>query len=209
MATQHFDAIIVGAGQAGPPLAARLSKAGQKVAFIERHLFGGTCVNTGCTPTKAMVASAYAAHTARRAAEYGVTTGAEVGVNMKAVIARREKIVAPSREGVEKSLRDDANITVFRGTASFTSATTMRAGEDLLEAPQIFLNVGARATVPDLPGVQEVPYLDNTSLLALDTLPQHLIIVGGSYIGIEFGQMYRRFGAEVTIVEKSSRLGRP
>jgi pyruvate/2-oxoglutarate dehydrogenase complex dihydrolipoamide dehydrogenase (E3) component len=205
MAAKHFDAIIVGAGQAGPPLAARLTAAGQTVAFVERHLFGGTCVNTGCTPTKAMIASADAAHFARRAADYGFSTG-PVTVDMKAVIARREAIVAPSREGVEKSLRDNPKVTVLLGTASFALPTTMRVGDDLLEATQIFLNVGARASIPDLPGVHDVPFLDNTSLLALDTLPKHLVIVGGSYIGIEFGQMYRRFGAEVTIVEKSPRL---
>lgn len=205
MQVQPFDAIIVGAGQAGPPLAARLTAAGQTVAFVERHLFGGTCVNTGCTPTKAMIASADAAHFARRAGEYGFTTGA-VTVDMKAVVARREAIVAPSRKGVEKSLREDPKVTVFTGTASFESATTMRVGDALIEAKQIFLNVGARAVVPELPGVHDVEYLDNTSLLAMDTLPKHLVIVGGSYIGIEFGQMYRRFGAEVTIVEKSSRL---
>jgi pyruvate/2-oxoglutarate dehydrogenase complex dihydrolipoamide dehydrogenase (E3) component len=206
-----FDAIIVGAGQAGPSLAARLTKAGQRVAFVERKLFGGTCVNTGCTPTKAMVASAYAAHMARRAAEYGVVLGAaglgvEVSVDMKAVIARRESIVGRSRNGVEASLRGNPLCTVFVGTAKFESPTTMRVGDEVLEAKQIFLNVGARASVPELPGVRDVPYLTNTSLLALETLPKHLVVVGGSYIGIEFGQMYRRFGSEVTIVEKGPRL---
>jgi len=205
MPAKQFDAIIVGAGQAGPPLAARLTAAGQTVAFVERHLFGGTCVNTGCTPTKAMVASAYAAHIARRSADYGLSTG-PVTVDMKAVNARRDAIVAPSRIGVEKSLRDNPKVTVFVGTASFESPTIMRVGEDLLEAKQIFLNVGARATIPDLPGVHDVPFLDNASLLALDTLPKHLVIIGGSYIGIEFGQIYRRFGSEVTIVEKAPRL---
>jgi pyruvate/2-oxoglutarate dehydrogenase complex dihydrolipoamide dehydrogenase (E3) component len=206
MPAKNFDAIIVGAGQAGPSLATRLTAAGQTVAFVERNLFGGTCVNTGCTPTKAMVASAYAAHIARRAHEYGISRDITVEVDMKAVVARREAIVAPSRNGVEKSLRDNPKVTVFLGTASFESPTTMRVGNDLLEAKQIFLNVGARASIPDLPGLHDVPYLDNTSLLAMDTLPKHLVIVGGSYIGIEFGQMYRRFGAQVTIVEKSSRL---
>ena len=152
-----------------------------------------------------MIASADAAHFARRANDYGFSTG-PVTVDMKAVVARRESIVAPSRIGVEKSLRTNPKVTVFTGTASFASPTTIRVGDDLLEAKQIFLNVGARAIVPDLPGVHDVPFLDNTSLLAMDTLPEHLIIVGGSYIGIEFGQMYRRFGAQVTIVEKSPRL---
>jgi pyruvate/2-oxoglutarate dehydrogenase complex dihydrolipoamide dehydrogenase (E3) component len=203
---QTFDAIIIGAGQAGPSLAARLTRAGQTVAFVERHLFGGTCVNTGCTPTKAMVASAYAAHVARRANEYGVSIDGTVEVELKQVNARRDKIVMNSRNGVEKSLRDNPKITVFTGTAAFTSATTVQVGEATLQAAQIFLNVGCRATIPELPGVHSVPYLDNTSLLALNQLPTHLVIVGGSYIGIEFAQIYRRFGSEVTIVEKGPRL---
>ncbi len=201
-----FDAIIIGAGQAGPSLAARLTAAGQTVAFVERKLFGGTCVNTGCTPTKAMVASAYAAHMARRSGEYGVSIDTEVEVDMRAVNARRESIVAKSRKGVEASLRDNPKVTVFKGTASLASANTVRVGDEVLEAKQIFLNVGGRAVIPDLPGIHEVPYLDNSSLLALDALPRHLVIVGGSYIGIEFGQMYRRFGSEVTIIEKGPRL---
>ena len=202
---QSFDAIIVGAGQAGPALAGRLTKAGWSVAFVERKLFGGTCVNTGCTPTKAMVASAHAAHLARRAAEFGVRV-ADVSIDIAAVIARREAIVAASRNGVEKYLRDNPKVTVFTGTASFVSPKVLRVGEEQLTAKHIFLNVGGRASVPEMPGVHDVPYLTNTSLLALDVLPKHLVIVGGSYIGIEFGQMYRRFGSEVTIIEKSSRL---
>jgi len=201
-----FDAIIIGAGQAGPSLANRLTQAGMSVAFVERKLFGGTCVNTGCTPTKAMVASAYAAHVARRAAEYGVTLGGPIAIDMKTLIARREAIVAKSRNGVEGWLRNNSRCTVFTGTASFESPYTVRVGKDLLEAKQIFLNVGGRASVPEFPGVHDVPFLTNTSLLALETLPKHLVIVGGSYIGIEFGQMYRRFGSEVTIIEKGSRL---
>jgi pyruvate/2-oxoglutarate dehydrogenase complex dihydrolipoamide dehydrogenase (E3) component len=203
---QHFDAIVIGAGQAGPSLAARLTAAGKTVAFAERHLFGGTCVNTGCTPTKAMVASAYAAHTARRANDFGISFDTTVEVDLRAVNDRRDAIVARSRNGVEKSLRDNPLITVFTGTATLTSATTVKIGEAEITATQIFLNVGCRATIPELPGIHAVPYLTNTSLLALNEIPQHLIIVGGSYIGIEFGQIYRRFGAEVTIVEKSPRL---
>jgi pyruvate/2-oxoglutarate dehydrogenase complex dihydrolipoamide dehydrogenase (E3) component len=201
-----FDAIIIGAGQAGPSLAGRLTKAGRSVAFVERKLFGGTCVNTGCTPTKAMVASAYAAHIARRAAEFGVVLTSPVSIDMKAVVARREAIVAKSRNGVEASLRNNPSCTVFTGTATFESSQTVRVGEDLLESKQIFVNVGGRAIVPDLPGVHDVPFLTNTSLLALETLPTHLVIVGGGYIGIEFGQMYRRFGSEVTIIEMAPRL---
>ncbi|HEV2578314.1 MAG TPA: FAD-containing oxidoreductase [Acidobacteriaceae bacterium] len=202
-----FDAIIVGAGQAGPPLAGRLTAAGMSIAFVERKLFGGTCVNTGCTPTKTMIASAYAARMAQRAAEYGVTLGnASIGIDMGAVIARREAIVSGARNGVEASLRNNPRCTVFTGTASFTGPHTMRVGEDEITAKQIFLNVGARAMIPDFPGVRDVPFFDNSSMLAFTGLPRHLVVVGGSYIGIEFGQMYRRFGSEVTIVERAPRL---
>jgi pyruvate/2-oxoglutarate dehydrogenase complex dihydrolipoamide dehydrogenase (E3) component len=202
----HFDAIIIGAGQAGPSLAGSLTKAGKKIAFVERNLFGGTCVNTGCIPTKTLIASAYAAHVARRASFYGVTLQGEVGVDMKAVKARKDQVSGASRTGVENMLRTMEGCTVYKDHARFESPTSVRVGEELLEAPQIFLNVGARASIPQMPGIDQIDYLTNTSMLALDTLPKHLVIVGGSYIGIEFGQMYRRFGSEVTIVEKGSRL---
>jgi pyruvate/2-oxoglutarate dehydrogenase complex dihydrolipoamide dehydrogenase (E3) component len=201
-----FDAIIVGAGQAGPPLAGRLTAAGMTVAFVERKLFGGTCVNTGCTPTKTLVASAYAAHLARRARDYGVQLAGEVGVDMVAVKARADAVSASSRNGVEQWLRGMDRCTVIQGHARFESPTTVRVGDALFTAPRIFLDVGGRAHVPDLPGIARVPYLTNTSILALSHVPRHLVIVGGSYIGLEFGQMYRRFGAEVTIVEKGPRL---
>jgi pyruvate/2-oxoglutarate dehydrogenase complex dihydrolipoamide dehydrogenase (E3) component len=204
--TQHFDVIIIGTGQAGPPLAGSLTKAGMEVAIIERKLFGGTCVNTGCIPTKTLIASAYAAHMARRASFYGIVLGGEVTVDMKAVKARKDEVSGASRTGVEKMLRTMENCTVFTGHARFESATTVRVGDDLLEAPKIYINVGARATIPDMNGVEDINALTNTSMLALDTLPEHLVIVGGSYIGIEFGQMYRRFGSKVTIVEKGPRL---
>jgi pyruvate/2-oxoglutarate dehydrogenase complex dihydrolipoamide dehydrogenase (E3) component len=203
---KDFDAIIIGAGQAGPSMARRLTAAGMKVAFVERGLFGGTCVNTGCTPTKAMVASAYVAHMARRASEYGVVVGANTGIDMKAVIARREAIVSGSRNGVEASLRGDPKITVFVGTAEFESAHVIRIGEERIRADRIFINLGARASIPDLPGVRDVPYLTNSSLLRLEVVPEHLVIIGGSYVGIEFGQMYRRFGSKVTIIEKAKRI---
>lgn len=204
--TQSFDALIVGAGQAGLPLAARLTAAGMRVALIERHLIGGTCVNTGCTPTKTLVASAYAAHLARRAADYGVLIAGEIAVDMKRVKARADAVATNSRNGLETWLRSMEYLTVFQGQACFENANTLRVGDERLTAPQIFINVGGRARVPEMPGLQEIDYLTNTSILALDNLPRHLVVVGGSYIGLEFAQIYRRFGAEVTVIEKSLRL---
>ena len=203
---KNFDAIVIGAGQAGPSLAGRLTGAGMTVALVERKLFGGTCVNTGCTPTKTLVASAYAAHLARRAPEFGVLLGAEVRVDMKRVKARADSVVADSRRGVEQWLRGMAGCTVVEGHARFEGPDRVRVGEELLRAPRIFINVGGRAIVPDMPGVKEVPFINNRSMLELDHLPEHLVVVGGSYVGLEFAQMYRRFGAEVTVVEKSPRL---
>ena len=201
-----FDAIIIGAGQAGPPLADRLTKAGMRVAFVERKLFGGTCVNTGCTPTKTLVASAYAAHLGRRAADYGIVLDGKVQIDMAKVKARADAVSASSRASVEKWLRGMAGCTVILGQARFESPTVIRVDEQQLTAPRIFINVGGRAVVPDMPGLGDVPFLTNTSMLALDRLPRHLIVVGGSYIGLEFAQMYRRFGAEVTVVEKAPHL---
>jgi pyruvate/2-oxoglutarate dehydrogenase complex dihydrolipoamide dehydrogenase (E3) component len=200
-----FDAIVVGAGQAGPSLAVALANAGRKVAMVERKLFGGTCVNTGCTPTKAMVASAHAAHLARRSRDFGVNAG-PVSVDMRAVKARKDAIVMKSRTGVEGSLRGTKNCSVFTGTASFVSANVMRVGDDLLEAPHIFLNVGARPTVPNMTGVDTVPFLTSTTILDLEELPEHLIVIGGGYVGLEFAQMFRRFGSRVTVVDRKSRL---
>ena len=204
--SHSFDAIIVGAGQAGPPLAGRLSDAGMKVALVERKLFGGTCVNTGCTPTKALVASAYAAYLAGHAADYGVQLGGAVTVDMQKVKDRQETIVRDSREGLEAWVRDMPNCTVYRGHARLESPSRVRVGDDSLEARQIFINVGGRANIPALPGVDRVNCLTNASLLQLRVLPRHLIVVGGSYVGLEFAQIYRRFGAEVTVVEMSARL---
>jgi pyruvate/2-oxoglutarate dehydrogenase complex dihydrolipoamide dehydrogenase (E3) component len=202
----HFDAIIIGAGQAGPSLAGRLTGAGMTVAFVERRLFGGTCVNTGCTPTKTLVASAYAAHLARRGADFGVVLDGAVKVDMARVKARADAVVGQSRAGVEGWLKSMDRCTVIEGHAQFEGPDTIRVGEQRLTAPRIFINVGGRALVPDMPGVREVPYLTNTSILMLDTLPRHLVVVGGSYVGVEFGQIYRRFGADVTVVEKGPHL---
>jgi pyruvate/2-oxoglutarate dehydrogenase complex dihydrolipoamide dehydrogenase (E3) component len=202
----EFDAIILGAGQAGPPLAGRLTAKGMRVALVERKLFGGTCVNTGCTPTKTLVASAYAAHLARRAAELGVNVGGPVTVDMRAVSARVHAIVTSSRDGVESSLAGMKTCTLYRGHARFESANTVRVGDDLLVGERIFMNVGARAFVPDMPGVGRAPYLTNRSMLELATLPEHLVVVGGGAVGLEFAQIYRRFGSRVTIVERGPRL---
>jgi pyruvate/2-oxoglutarate dehydrogenase complex dihydrolipoamide dehydrogenase (E3) component len=206
ISSSTFDAIVIGAGQAGPPLVGRLAAAGMTVAVVERHLFGGTCVNTGCTPTKTLVASAEVAHQARRAAEYGVRIEGTVSVDMRAVKARKDKIVATSRDGIEIWLGSMKGCTVFKGHARFESAQQVRVGDALLRANRIFINVGGRAILPALPGVERVPSLNNTSMLELDTLPRHLIVVGGSYIGLEFAQMYRRFGSTVTVIEKGPRL---
>lgn len=203
--TQRFDAIIVGAGQAGPPLAGRLTQAGQTVAVVERKLIGGTCVNTGCIPTKTLVASAHAAHLARRGAEYGVGTG-DVTVDMAKVKARKDKIMLDDRHGVESWLEGMPGCTVIRGHARFEDPHTIRVDDQLLHADRIFLNVGGRAVVPDLPGLSDIDYLTNVSILELDTVPDHLVIIGGSYIALEFAQMYRRFGARVTVVERGPRL---
>jgi pyruvate/2-oxoglutarate dehydrogenase complex dihydrolipoamide dehydrogenase (E3) component len=203
---QSFDAIIVGAGQAGPSLAGRLTQAGWTVAIVERKLFGGTCVNNGCTPTKAMVASAHAAHIARRGSDFGVIRREPVSVDMKQVLARKDAIVMKSRTGIESWLRGMERCTVVTGTACFESPNEIRVGDEVIHAKNIFLNVGARPAIPDMPGVREVPFLTSTTVLDLDELPQHLIVVGGSYVGLEFAQMYRRFGAEVTVVERKSRL---
>ena len=202
---KHFDAIIIGTGQAGPSLAARFANAGKTVAIIERHKFGGTCVNTGCIPTKTLVASAYAIHVAGRGAEYGFAIG-DLRVDMTRVKARKDAASARSNKGVEEWLRGTANCTVIRGHARFQSSNTVVVNDEVLQADKIFINVGGRASVPEMPGINDVPFLNNSSMMDIDFLPEHLIIVGGSYVGLEFAQIYRRFGSEVTVVEMGPRL---
>jgi len=202
-----FDAIIIGTGQAGPSLARRLAAAGQKVAIIERKLFGGTCVNTGCIPTKTLIASAQAAHMARRASDFGFFAG-DVRVDMARVKARKDGISGAHRTGVESWLRSLENCTVYTGHARFESPREVGVGGEKLAAERIFVNVGGRAFIPDLGGVAEIPYLTNGSMMDVDYLPGHLIIVGGGYVGLEFAQMYRRFGSAVTLIEMSPRLAR-
>jgi pyruvate/2-oxoglutarate dehydrogenase complex dihydrolipoamide dehydrogenase (E3) component len=201
-----YDAIVIGTGQAGPPLAVRLASAGMRVAIIERKRFGGTCVNTGCIPTKTLVANARAAHIARRAAEYGVMIDSSITVDMKKVKERKDAVVRRSNEGVEKWLKSTEKLAVYEGHGRFEDTHRVRVGDELLEADKLFINVGARASIPPLPGLDQVRHLTNSSMMDADFLPEHLIIVGGSYVGLEFGQMYRRFGSQVTIVEMGPRL---
>jgi len=200
-----YDAIVIGTGQSGPYVTSRLAAAGMKVAVIERKVFGGTCVNTGCIPTKTMVASAYAARVAARAAEYGVEVG-PIRVDMKRVKARKDEISRQSRVGLEDWLKHMANCTVYRGHARFESTREVSVGAERLRAEKIFINVGGRALVPDMPGIGAIDFLTNSSIMSVDFLPKHLIIVGGSYIGLEFGQMFRRFGSDVTVIEMGPRL---
>ena len=201
-----FDALIIGTGQAGPTLAARLAATGMKVAIVERHLFGGTCVNNGCTPTKTMVASAYAAHVTRRAAEYGVISAGDARVDMRRVKARKDEVVGNARNGLESWLSGLENASLFRGHARFIAPDTVDVDGTRLTAGKIFLNVGGRPRVPPFPGIENTPYLTNVSMMDLDGLPEHLLVVGGSYVGLEFAQIFRRFGSRVTIVEMGPRV---
>lgn len=203
---EKFDAIIIGTGQAGPSLAARMTREGMKTAIIERKLFGGTCVNVGCVPTKTLVASARAAYMARRGADFGVTVDGSITVDMEKVKARKDGVVRQGNEGVTNWLKTMENLTVHEGHGRLESATSVRVNGELLEADKIILNVGARAFVPDMPGVDDVDYFTNSTMMDVDFLPEHLIVIGGSYIGLEFAQMYRRFGSRVTVVEMGDRL---
>ncbi|VEG90048.1 FAD-containing oxidoreductase [Legionella spiritensis] len=203
---KKFDVIVIGTGQAGPSLAVRFANAGKQVAIIERKSFGGTCVNTGCIPTKTLVASAHAAHIARHAGDFGIVLDSPVKVDMKKVKERKDNIVHKSTTGVENWLKNTENCTVYKGHACFEGPHLVRVGDQLLEGDQIFINVGARAFEPPIAGLDDVEYFTNSSIMDVDFLPKHLIIIGGSYIGLEFAQMYRRFGSKVTIIEKAPKL---
>jgi pyruvate/2-oxoglutarate dehydrogenase complex dihydrolipoamide dehydrogenase (E3) component len=201
-----YDAIIIGAGQSGPALAARLDREGLKTAIIERKLVGGTCVNVGCIPTKTLVGSARIAYLVREAQRFGLRIDGEISVDMKRVKARKDEVSGASNRGVTDWIEGMQNVTLIRGHARFASPSSIEVNGDVLEAKKIFVNVGARARVPDWPGLDEVPYFTNSSIMDVDFLPEHLIIVGGSYIGLEFAQMYRRFGSEVTVIEMQDRI---
>lgn len=204
--TEKFDAIIIGTGQAGPSLAQRMTAEGMKTAIIERKLFGGTCVNVGCIPTKALVASARVAHMARRSSDFGVTIAGQIKVDMMQVKARKDAIVKQSNDGVTNWLKTMENLTVFEGHGRLESTNTVSVNGNLLQADKIILNVGGRAMVPDMPGIEDVSYLTNTSIMDVDVLPDHLLVIGGSYIGLEFAQMYRRFGSRVTVIQRGPQL---
>jgi pyruvate/2-oxoglutarate dehydrogenase complex dihydrolipoamide dehydrogenase (E3) component len=201
----NVDAIILGAGQAGPPLAVALANAGQKVALVERKYFGGTCVNTGCIPTKTLIANARAAHVVRKAGEFGLSTG-DVRIDMRRVKARKDEVAGESRASVEKWLRDTKGCSVLTGHARFIDDRIIDIAGTRYTAERFFINVGGRASIPHIDGLDSVPYLTNSTMMDVDFLPEHLIIVGGSYIAIEFAQMYRRFGSRVTIVQRGPRL---
>lgn len=207
---KHYDAIIIGAGQAGVPLAKKLALAGKKTALIEKRLVGGTCINDGCTPTKAMVASAKMAHMARKSSELGVETG-KVKVDFKKIIQRKAEIVNQFRTSTEKGIEKTSGLTLFMGEARFSAekelTISMADGrEEVLSGDLIFINTGAKTAVPAIEGINESGYLTSTSIMELSKLPEHLVVIGGNYIGLEFGQMFSRFGTKVTILEKSDRI---
>ena len=204
--TTSYDAIVIGAGQAGPSLAVRLAKAGLKTALIEREHLGGTCVNDGCIPTKTLVASARAAHVARRAGDWGVCIDGAISVDMKAVKARKDRVVADSIAGLANWMASTPGLTLLWGHARFVAANAVEVDGARLEAPRIFINVGGRPVLPTWDGIASVPVLTNVSMMAIDTTPEHLLVAGGSYIGLEFAQMYRRFGSRVTVLEYGDRL---
>ena len=203
---EHFDAIVIGTGQAGPALAVRLAQAGRRTAILERKRIGGTCVNVGCIPTKTLIASARAAHVARRGADYGVLFDGPVRVDMARVKARKDEIVRQSNQGVTRWLRNTPNVTLIEGHGRFAAPHAIDVNGKLLEAPEIFINTGGRASVPAMPGLDRTEVLTSSGMMDVDFLPQHLVIIGGSYIGLEFAQMYRRFGSAVTVVEMGPRL---
>ena len=204
--TQKYDAIIIGTGQSGPALADRMNQEGLKVAIIERHLIGGTCVNVGCTPTKTMVGSARVAAYARRAREFGIVIDGPIRADMKMIKARKDKVAGDSNRSVTRWLEGMKNVDLIRSHARFVEPHAVAVDGDVLQADQIIIDVGARARIPDWSGLDEVPYFTSSSMMDVEQVPEHLIIVGGSYIGLEFAQIYRRFGSQVTVVEMHDRL---
>ena len=206
MTSTSFDALVIGSGQAGPALAVRLAGHGWKTALVERGELGGTCVNNGCTPTKTLVASARAAWVARHAADYGVRIAGDVSIDYAAVHARMMKVVQGSRDGLGHWIANTANLSLVHGEARFAGQDTVQVGDRTLQAPRIFLNVGARPVVPDWIVASGAPFLTSESLMALQELPTHLVILGAGYISLEYAQVYARFGCAVTVIEHGDRL---
>ena len=204
MDIQKFDAIIIGSGQAGTPLVFKMASEGKKVAFVEKEYFGGTCLNVGCTPTKAYVASARRMWDAQHGEELGVIIPKGSKVQLSKVKARKDALIKKSVEGIAAGVQKNENITFFKGSASFSGHKTVKINTHEIQADQIYINVGGRAFIPD--DFKSVQYLTNKTILDLEEIPEHLIIVGGSYIGLEFGQMFKRFGSKVTIVEKGATI---
>ncbi len=207
---KQYDAVVIGSGQGGTPLSKALAKAGWKTALIEREYIGGTCINVGCTPTKTMFNSARVAYLARRSADYGVHSGA-VAVNISEVRARKQKVVNSFRDGGLRGIEKTAGLDLLTGEARFTAPSSLEVrmnngGKELLNAGKIFINTGGRPSRPEIEGLGSVPYLDSSSIMELDQLPEHLLVIGGGYIGLEFGQMFRRFGSQVTIVHRGDWL---
>jgi pyruvate/2-oxoglutarate dehydrogenase complex dihydrolipoamide dehydrogenase (E3) component len=200
-----YDAIVIGSGQAGNPLSQKLADHGWTVALIEKEHLGGTCMNTGCTPTKTMIACAQVAHYARNAGNWGVRTG-EVSVDLPKIVARKHQIVAQWRSGQERKVEQRKNLHLYRGHARFVSPQCLRVGEQELASERIFINTGTRVDLPRLEGLDRIDYLTNARIMQLSEVPDHLLVLGGGYIGLEFGQMFRRFGSEVTIIEMGPRL---
>ncbi|MFZ0594680.1 MAG: mercuric reductase [Bryobacteraceae bacterium] len=201
----HFDAIVIGSGQGGTPLANRIADKGEHVALIEPKHLGGTCINTGCTPTKTMVASAQVAHYVQQAQRWGIRASG-FSADMEAIVRRKNEVVESFRSGQEKRVADRKTLSLFRNAARFVASHQLQVGNDTLESERIFIDTGARALIPDIPGIESIPYLTNETLMELKTLPDHLIVLGGGYIGLEFGQMFRRFGSSVTVVHHGPEI---
>ena len=200
-----YDAIVVGSGQGGVPLATNLAEQGLRVALIEKGQLGGSCINYGCTPTKSMVSSARIAQAARRAPEFGIHTG-KVRVNMAEIVKRKTEIVELFRSGIEDQVENNPNLTLYRGHARFTGPHEIEVNGEALASDKIFINTGTRPRIPPIPGIDQVEYLTNRNIMELDAVPAHLIALGGNYLGLEFGQMFRRFGSEVTVIELNDQI---
>ncbi len=201
----HYDAIVIGSGQAGNPLSQKLADRGWAVALVEKEDLGGTCVNTGCTPTKTMIASAQVAHYVRNAGRWGVRAG-EVTVDLPKVVARKDRIVSQWRSGLNRKIEERKTLHLYRGHGRFTGPHEVRVGEELLQSERIFIDTGAKPALPPLEGLRGIDFLDNASIMRSTEVPEHLLVLGGGYVGLEFGQMFRRFGSRVTVIQRERQI---